>query len=741
MAIKETVFALDLTKEGRHPVVKFRLNDNKVQKITFRLTNNGREIDLEREMGDQFKPVFECIFRDKTFKRDEEQGNWEIKRDTTGKYPLYTFTYYLTDEVINKSGMACYYFALETPEGLRISTPTLKMVIDCDFKEDGKPSENYVSDFEKLLKEAESVKQRINDLDQTLQEVLESGESITEVIVAREDKSGEKYKNLKERLDTENTRLDKELRTNANQIGILSENVNVISFNVDKNLIVNGDITNALNDAINKVNSKGGGTVIMPPGSFSLSSTIYKPQKVTIKGTGALNTILNFTGSGIAIVYDPGSYKASGGGLVGFSIKGNPGSEAGVEISDTYGFVLTDVQIDNFTNGVGLRLHNKNAWTEGTLLDQVRINNNKVGIQFRRTTGTESFGYTKFYNVIITTVNNGIAIEVGDSESGDKLCYIYNSVLNTVISLKTGAVGIKFGLNGWIRASNGLLASESLDNTAKPMETLGGGFSQFTGTFKSSPSIETASSRFTDLRFRQIRELGSTLDKAKWYKVARIQNTPDKEKSYSQISGKVSAQANWGFSSFRSGIINFTFGSRGSAFKPSLTVMGDAMNGISDDYLKFRIYKDADGYHYLYFYQSKYSRYCTFEYTQDSCEEYWAEEDPTTNTGMTLVWDSDKVTDSKMQQMYVGKGKILHSENTRGGTFTTTAAVGQTTVVIPHGLDTSVVTKFFSVIPSNPASGNAEISYVQSGSVNLTVYLKNPIKAETTLSYTWIATV
>lgn len=199
MTIKETVFTLDLTREGKHPVVKFRLNDNKVQKITFRLTNNGREIDLEREIGDQFKPVFECIFHDKTFKRDADQGNWEIKR--AGKF--YTFAYYLTSEVINKSGIACYYFALETPEGIRISTHTLKMVIDCDFKEGGKPSENYISEFDKLKKEADSYRQIVKDLDKTLKEVLAGGASITEVIESREDWSGKKYKNLKDRLDTE----------------------------------------------------------------------------------------------------------------------------------------------------------------------------------------------------------------------------------------------------------------------------------------------------------------------------------------------------------------------------------------------------------------------------------------------------------------------------------------------------------------------------------------------------------
>lgn len=198
MTVKETSFTLDLTREDRYPVVKFRLNDNRVQKITFRLVNNGREVDLEKEIGDQFKPVFECIFPDKTFKRDENKDNWSIRKGVGGSY---FFTYFLTNKVINKSGIACYYFALETPEGLRISTPTLKMVIDCDFKEDGKPSDNYVSEFEKLKKEADRYRKTVEDLDETLKEVIAGGASITEVIEAREDKSGHIFPKLKDRLN------------------------------------------------------------------------------------------------------------------------------------------------------------------------------------------------------------------------------------------------------------------------------------------------------------------------------------------------------------------------------------------------------------------------------------------------------------------------------------------------------------------------------------------------------------
>lgn len=207
MTIKETNFIIDLTRESRHPVVKFRLNDNRVQRITFRLKNNGREININKELGDIFTPVFECIFKDKTFKRDENKDNWIVQEDRNSG--TYLFTYKLTKEVLNKSGIACYYFALETPEGLRISTPTLKMVIDCDFKEDGKPSDNYVSEFEKLLKEAERVKETIEGLDTILKEVIAGGTSITEVIEARTDRNGNYYSKLKDRLDSEQKFFDK----------------------------------------------------------------------------------------------------------------------------------------------------------------------------------------------------------------------------------------------------------------------------------------------------------------------------------------------------------------------------------------------------------------------------------------------------------------------------------------------------------------------------------------------------
>ncbi|PEM57651.1 SGNH/GDSL hydrolase family protein [Bacillus wiedmannii] len=237
MAIKETNFTLDLTREGKYPVVKFRLNDNKVQKVTFRLTNDGRDVDLEKELGDQFKPVFECIFRDKTFKRDENRENWEIKREGN----IYIFTYYLTKEVINKSGIACYYFALENPDGLRISTPTLKMGIDCDFKEEGGPSEHYISEFEYLVKK--------------VREIIESaGEDFDKLITSLEQLSDIEWRvdNLSTKVDYIDTR-----KIRSSQLDISSESARIQPQNLSEavlkmmtgdtpvgEFIANGAVTN-----------------------------------------------------------------------------------------------------------------------------------------------------------------------------------------------------------------------------------------------------------------------------------------------------------------------------------------------------------------------------------------------------------------------------------------------------------------------------------------------------------------
>lgn len=429
MTIKETNFTLDLTREGKHPVVKFRLNDNKVQKITFRLTNNGREVDLEREMGDQFKPVFECIFRDKTFKRDENQNNWQIKRDVTGKYPLYTFTYYLTDEVINKSGIACYYFALETPEGLRISTPTLKMVIDCDFKEDGKPSENYISEFEKLKKEADRYRQTVEDLDQTLREVLEGGASITEVIRARENKSGVIFKDLKDRLDDsdyKNRNVENELKKSrkgldGKEYGDVSERlkadekyylskkdfVSIREFENLKFVVSEGyDWTNAIKAAVEKAEITKRKVVLHADENIFVSDTIQLYPTTKIEGQGKNRSIIRFRG-GKKIFDLSNELPKIGVELSNFGIYGDK-SSGQIAIDAKYfvnGSSLRDISIENVDTAIRLT----KSWYSS--FDSIFIRGcNLYGLELNSSSSSEQINAINFKGLFIQSCLNSVML-------------------------------------------------------------------------------------------------------------------------------------------------------------------------------------------------------------------------------------------------------------------------------------------------------------------------------------------
>lgn len=163
----------------------------------------------------------------------------------------------------------------------------------------------------------------------------------------------------------------------------------------------------------------------------------------------------------------------------------------------------------------------------------------------------------------------------------------------------------------------------------------------------------------------KIRKLGSATGSAnKWWKLVKIQNiipqTSGSERT--TFSGLLFAQTNFGLAGNKQGVYAYAFGVR-PTIKPVLITLGDAIpTGGSQP--RFQIWKGSDDYHYLYFEQPTYSRYCTFQYTAQDITEYWTEEDPTTVSGIALAWDS--ATDST-QGMYVGTNKVWHAGNDGSG--------------------------------------------------------------------------
>jgi hypothetical protein len=160
---------------------------------------------------------------------------------------------------------------------------------------------------------------------------------------------------------------------------------------------------------------------------------------------------------------------------------------------------------------------------------------------------------------------------------------------------------------------------------------------------------------------------GSSGGTVKWYKVARIQfrSNPNDSGEIATFTGTLFVQRDYGNTANQTiGQVNFSFGVRGGTIKPVIFATGDGAALTNNSGYKFRVYKDADGWHYLYFMKPYYSNFATFLYRADGCTEYWIEEDPSTVQGLTLVWDSDN---GATQDIYVGKNKVWHAGNDGAG--------------------------------------------------------------------------
>ncbi|WP_128894627.1 pyocin knob domain-containing protein [Longirhabdus pacifica] len=152
----------------------------------------------------------------------------------------------------------------------------------------------------------------------------------------------------------------------------------------------------------------------------------------------------------------------------------------------------------------------------------------------------------------------------------------------------------------------------------------------------------------------KIRDLAQEFDRTsgtpRWIKIGRIQNkNPIDSSEITNFSGMANIQCDFGAAGTDQAIVHFSFGVR-HAIIPLFFVMGDGRG------FEFQIYKDESDWHWLYFKTPPYSAFCTFTYNWVGGIEQWIEEDPTSVTGLTKVWDSTK---DSVQNAYVGENKVL----------------------------------------------------------------------------------
>lgn len=191
------------------------------------------------------------------------------------------------------------------------------------------------------------------------------------------------------------------------------------------------------------------------------------------------------------------------------------------------------------------------------------------------------------------------------------------------------------------------------------------------GLVKPFPTIETKTKR-----------IPQTSDRPLYYKVARIQSrNPVDSTEASVLQGQLFPQSNFGFTGTAQPLYTFSFGVRngGSAslVKPSLLKVGDSR----EDSYRFEIYKDAEGFHYLYLVLSSYSKGGVFVYHSIECKEYFEVDMEFTERGYTLVWSS--VT-GDTQGVYEG-GRRLLTEAKANDTYMKKAITNRINVDLREG--------------------------------------------------------
>ncbi|WP_256758981.1 glycoside hydrolase family 55 protein [Cohnella sp. WQ 127256] len=216
-----------------------------------------------------------------------------------------------------------------------------------------------------------------------------------------------------------------------------------------------------IQQAIDDCRSKGGGVVKLPRGVYRLDKGLITYPNIMIVGSGISCTLIDHVSNDFAIQMISNQDYSERAGVYNLSIRGNDKlNAAAIEVVDTLDFELDHLQIENYVNGVGVKITNRNYWAEGTFSNELIIKDCKVGIQFERQNGTNSFGYTRLRNFMINVPSGGIGIDLGGTTG--KAIYIYHSILQGTLWLdeSKSAIGMVCRGNVLLEKSNLFIVGE-----------------------------------------------------------------------------------------------------------------------------------------------------------------------------------------------------------------------------------------------------------------------------------------
>lgn len=232
----------------------------------------------------------------------------------------------------------------------------------------------------------------------------------------------------------------------------------------------------AFADALTLANAAEGAVVVWPAGrNPTLLGGHVQHGSVTVDFA---NNHVTHTGNNVMLDYlDPEGLTGIGeltGGVRNLSVQAEGAAYAGanacaIRASTCWGYELTNVEVLNYSAGVGVWLRNvdTNSWTEGTRFSNVMLNMCKVALRFSHEgvvpSGVySSFAYTNIESLSINLPIGGVAIEA-TAASGARV-WLYHSLLNVVFWMRQGSTAFKADHNAMIHKNVYHLRAEGQDS-------------------------------------------------------------------------------------------------------------------------------------------------------------------------------------------------------------------------------------------------------------------------------------
>lgn len=177
--------------------------------------------------------------------------------------------------------------------------------------------------------------------------------------------------------------------------------------------------------------STTGGIVYAPPGDYYVTGPFTQDPDVLLMGAGVGRTVIHHTGNNTFITSTAQEFFKKRG-WIGFTLHGNSGASAnGLVFGDTYGAILEDLLIWDYTSGSNIEVRNTTYWTEGTQFFGVVSRGGLRNLSFRvipasPTNDQKSFAETRIHGMVVVQENapGAIGVSVGAN------CRIYGSTLD-----------------------------------------------------------------------------------------------------------------------------------------------------------------------------------------------------------------------------------------------------------------------------------------------------------------------